>query len=132
MSYKKGLVLALFLLFAGCGEKIYEKNYHKPSQPISCIRLQAKNPITFFTFSKIYHFTSDKNCPFTLHANSHYVASCAAAKAKALGSDFDGYLRLSLYEKDRLLYRNQMDFKGALRQEIAKKLFDRMRKAIGF
>ncbi len=115
---------------AGCQQKVYKKIYHKPSHPITCLRLEAKNPITAFMLKKEYPFST--SCPFRLRTLSHYVTTCTSAKAKALGTDFDGYLRLELYEGNRLLYRNQQDFKGCLRQNIVHTLFRALRRDMNF
>ncbi len=77
-------------------------------------------------------YTFSTSCPFRLRSLSHYVTTCTSAKAKALGTDFDGYLRLELYEGDKLLYRNQQDFKGCLRQNIIHTLFVALRRDMNF
>ncbi|BCD67291.1 hypothetical protein [Nitratiruptor sp. YY09-18] len=118
------------MFFIGCGQKIYEKKYSAPSKHITCLKLQTSNPLTKYYIEKLYNFS--QNCPFILRTTSHFVSSCSSAKAKALGSDFDGFLRLELFENGRLLYRNQADFKGCLRQDLVKRLFMRMRKVQKF
>ncbi|MDD3770606.1 MAG: hypothetical protein PHV10_08370 [Sulfuricurvum sp.] len=39
-------------------------------------------------------------------------AACSSASAKALGSDFDGYVRITIFENGRTIARAQMDYKG--------------------
>ena len=105
---------ALCLLLSACSQKVYHKIYAKPSKPIQCLSLQSDNPLVRYYLSR-YHFV--KNCPFHLKTLSHFVTSCTSAVAKSIGSDTDGYLRFELYENKKLLFRNQIDFKGCLRQK---------------
>ncbi len=116
----------LGLLITGCDQKVYEKIYSKPTTKITCLRLKSDNPITKYLLHQEYNFTLQ--CPFTLKTTSHFVSTCTSAKAKALGSDFDGYLRLELWQNDRLLYRNQMDFKGCLDKHVVHTLLKRLQK----
>lgn len=116
----------LGLLITGCEQKVYEKIYAQPTSKITCLRLKADNPITEYLLRQEYHFTTD--CPYTLKTVSHFISTCTSAKTRALGSDFDGYLRLELWQKGRLLYRNQIDFKGCLDKTIVHTLFKRLQK----
>jgi len=120
--------LCALVVLSGCEQKLYEKHYSKPSQPIDCLQLASSDPLTKYYLHQEYNFT--KECPFLLRTTSHYVSTCTSAKAKALGSDFDGFLRLELYEGDKLLYRNQADFKGCLRPRFVHMLFGRLRSAM--
>ncbi|BCD61330.1 hypothetical protein NitYY0826_C0169 [Nitratiruptor sp. YY08-26] len=130
MRYKILVGLLALLLFAGCNQKIYEKKYAKASKPITCLQLQVKNPLTKLYLAQEYKFSAQ--CPFILRTTSHFVTTCTSAYAKALGSDFDGFLRLELYENKKLLYRNQIDFKGCLQLSTTHKLFQAMRQAMHF
>jgi len=126
--------LVALLLVAGCGKKeIYEKIYEKPHRPVSCLKIEAKNDITRYVLLKNPKLKqlAAQQCPFTLKAISHYVTSCTSAQAKALGSDFDGFLRLELFENGKLLYRNQRDFKGCLNEGIVESLVKKMEQRIG-
>ncbi|MRI58296.1 MAG: hypothetical protein C6H99_02185 [Epsilonproteobacteria bacterium] len=114
------------LLFFGCEKRIYRHKYAEPSRPITCLKLQSDNLLTKSLLQDRYRFTDD--CPFRLKTTSHFVSTCTSAKAKALGSDFDGFLRFELYERDRLLYRGQIDFKGCLSEGVVSRLFDLLRK----
>ncbi len=116
-----GSLLAI-LFVTGCEKKIYQKEYAKPSTAVTCLRLESDNLLTKMLLQKLYSFSQE--CPFVLKTTSHFISSCTSARAKALGSDFDGFLRLELFEKGKLLFRDQMDFKGCLDEEIVRKLFD--------
>jgi len=114
------------LLFWGCEKKIYQKEYDKPTTPVTCLKLQSDNLLTKTLLQKLYPFSEE--CPFVLKTTSHFVSTCTSARAKALGSDFDGFLRLELYEKNRLLFRDQIDFKGSLDERVSRQLFDIVRR----
>ncbi|BCD59419.1 MULTISPECIES: hypothetical protein [unclassified Nitratiruptor] len=125
MRYK--LLLGLLpLLFLGCESRVYKKIYAYPSIPITCLKLKASNPIVAYALQKRIDFQN--SCPFILKTTSHFVATCSSAKAKALGSDFDGFLRLELFENNKLLYRDQVDFKGCITQKIVDTLLQSLQK----
>ncbi len=125
VRYKFIFWALLGLILVGCDQKIYEKIYSKPSTKITCLRLKSDNPITEYLLRQEYTFSS--HCPYTLKTTSHFISTCSSAKAKALGSDFDGYLRLELWQNKRLLYRNQIDFKGCLDKRVVHTLFFRLK-----
>ena len=126
--------LLAIVIVVGCGKKeIYEKIYEKPHQPVTCLKIEAKNYIARFILLKnpTLKRLSSKSCPFTLKATSHFVTTCTSAQAKALGNDFDGFLRLELFENGKLLYRNQRDFKGCLDEAVVESLVERMKRSVG-
>jgi len=126
------LLLAALWLLAGCERQIYEAIYAKPSRPITCIDVEADEITRFVLLKNPTLKTLQKRaCPFRLKATSRYVTSCTSAQAKALGSDFDGFLRLELYEEGRLLYRNQQDFKGCLTDAVVDRLVGKLKEHYG-
>ena len=127
---RKFLYCFLFLVLIGCGERVYKKIYAKPSHNIDCLTLHSDNPLTTYFLEQEFNFT--QQCPFILKTTSHFITVCTSARARSLGSDFDGYLRLELYEEKRLLYRNQLDFKGCLRKEDVHTLFQAMKRDMMF
>jgi len=126
----KGLLGALLpLLLIGCGGgEIYEGKFGSPSHRIECLRVTSEDSILRFLLSKNGSISRLKrsSCPFEIRATAHFVTSCTSPQAKALGSDFDGFLRLELLENGRLLYRNQQDFKGPLTQRVVDTLVERL------
>jgi hypothetical protein len=125
-------VPGLLVLLVGCERDLYEATYAKPSRPITCIDVEA-DEITRYVLLKnpILKTLQKRECPFALKVTSRYITSCTSAQAKALGSDFDGFLRLELYEDGRLLYRNQQDFKGCLTGAVVDRLVDKMKERYG-
>ena len=67
-----------------------------------------------------------------LKITSNYITSCSSANAKALGSDFDGFVRFEIYKDEKLIYRNQRDFKGRFDDKIAKSLIEKIKKDLIF
>lgn len=131
LARSKILLLALAAILAGCGKKeIYEKIYEKPHRPLACLHIEANDDIARFLLLKNLYLKKmqKEHCPFELKATAHFVKSCTSAQAKALGSDFDGFLRLELYENGKLLYRNQRDFKGALNDTVVKSLVEKVKR----
>jgi len=125
----------LTLLFAGCSDiytKVYDKELAK--KPISCINIKSDNLIIENIvkenpfIKKIYK----KSCPFTLKITSNYITSCSSLNAKALGSDFDGFVRFEVLKGVHLIYRNQRDFKGEFNENVAGSLINKMRRDLKF
>lgn len=123
---KRVIFVFIALFFIGCRERVYKKLYAKPHHHIDCLTLHSDNPLTTYFLEQEFNFT--QQCPFILKTTSHFITVCTSARARSLGSDFDGYLRLELYEGKRLLYRNQLDFKGCLKKEDVHRLFQAMKK----
>ncbi|NPA03552.1 MAG: hypothetical protein GXO61_01695 [Epsilonproteobacteria bacterium] len=113
-----GLLLATLL---GCEKKIYQRHYTTASTKIKCLTLQSDNLLIKELLKPLYPFS--KKCPFTLKTTSNFLSQCTSAYSKAFGSDFDGFLRLEVFEREKLLFRNQIDFKGSLDEKVVKKLF---------
>ncbi len=132
---KSNLLLALLLL-AGCGKKeIYEKIYDKQSaqKPIHCLHIEADDLTRYILLKNDFlRRLSSASCPLVLQATAHYVTSCKSAQAKALGSDFDGFLRLSVRREGRSIYRVQQDFKGCLNANVVNNLVQRMKERLHF
>ena len=136
MKYKiLGLLFAALFIF-GCEKKIYTKIYDKnlANKKINCLKISSDNVLIGYIVEKnpFIKKLSKKSCPYTLKITSNYVTSCSSSQAKALGSDFDGYVRFEIFKNSRLLYRSQRDFKGKFDKNIAKSLIDEMKKDLKF
>lgn len=53
-----------------------------------------------------------------------HCAKCSSPSAKALGSDFDGYVRITIFEEGKTIARAQMDYKGEPSPEMIQKIYD--------
>ena len=136
MRYKiLGLLFAaLFIL--GCEKKIYTKIYDKnlAKEKINCLKISSNNVIIGYIVGKnpFIKKLSKKSCPYTLKITSNYVTYCKSPAAKALSSDFDGYVRFEIYKNRKLFYRSQRDFKGKFDEDVANSLIDKMRRDLKF
>ncbi len=70
-------------------------------------------------------FKRDTNALILLDVYVHH-AHCTNAKSKSLGADFDGYIRITLTEKNTTIARAQMDFKGEPKKEHVQKVYIRL------
>lgn len=105
-----GYFLPLFLFFfSACEEKIYSKKFDYTTT-LSCLALKGDNENVACILEDKIHVTPA--CEQYIYIESNYVESCNAYMTKSLGNDFDGYVRFSLFDKKKLLYKNQQDFKG--------------------
>ncbi len=128
-------LLAAFFIFSGCRE-IYTKIYNEKEakKPISCLNIESDNLVIEYVVKNRPFIKKllKKECPYLLKITSNYVTSCSSAQAKALGSDFDGFVRFEILKDNGLIYRNQRDFKGTFDNFVADSLIDRMRKDLNF
>ncbi len=130
------IVLVFTIFFSGCEKKIYTKIYDEKlaKEPISCLNLKYDNEIVGYIIKNRPPIKKllKNECPFTLSIVSHYVTSCSSARAKALGSDFDGFVRFEILKNGRLIYRNQRDFKGYFDESVSDSLINKMLKDLNF
>ncbi len=127
------LIISLFL---GCEKKIYTKIYDQEEvkKPISCLHISSDNLLIedVVKNTPFIKKLSKKECPVNLKITSHYVTSCSSARAKALGSDFDGFVRFEIIKNGKLIYRNQRDFKDCFTEDTAQTLIKRLKKDLNF
>jgi hypothetical protein len=71
----------------------------------------------------------DENSPTKIEVYVHRAA-CSSASAKALGSDFDGYVRITIFEEGKTIARAQMDYKGEPSSEMIQHLYDTLIKKL--
>jgi len=133
----KYFAMFLTIIFlAGCDKKIYTKIYDEKEakKPISCLNIKSDNLLIEDVIKKSPFIKKlyKKECPVVLKITSHYVTSCSSARAKALGSDFDGFVRFEIIKNEKLVYRNQRDFKGSFTQDTAETLIKRLKKDLNF
>ncbi len=66
---------------------------------------------------------TDENSPTTIEVYVH-CAKCSSPSARALGSDFDGYVRITVFENAQTIARAQMDYKGEPSPEMVQTIHD--------
>ena len=127
----------LALLFFGCSSApIYSsiENEKLAKEAIPCLQISSLNDIARYILLKHPFFKKlqKRDCPWRVEIDAHFISSCTSAKARALGSDFDGFLRLSLFKGEVRFYRAQIDFKGCLNQKVINHLLKQMQKELHF
>jgi hypothetical protein len=121
------VVLSLFLL-SGCLKKeIYTKIYDKSEIGLNLksVSLSGDN---FFLLDKVEKSLKKRGLSikedslYKIKLISHYVVSCSNPIVKSTGSDFDGFIRLSLLKNSTEIYRCQQDFKVKVTQDMVDRL----------
>lgn len=114
------LPFLLTLLLTGCIEqKIYteisipSRIGHPPSS------VQLIDPIGNLQIP----FERDTNSTTKIEVYVH-CAKCSSASARALGSDFDGYVRITIFDGEETIARAQMDYKGKPTPESIQAIHD--------
>jgi hypothetical protein len=114
------LPFLLFLLLGGCMERKIYSEVSDPSRighpPLS---VQLIDPTGNLKTS----LKTDSNSTTKIEVYVH-CAKCSSASAKALGSDFDGYVRITIFENGKTIARAQMDYKGEPTPQMIQKIYD--------
>jgi hypothetical protein len=71
----------------------------------------------------------DEESPTKIEVYIHRAA-CSSPSAKALGSDFDGYVRITIFEESKTIARAQMDYKGEPTADMTQHLYDTLIKKL--
>lgn len=108
MLVKTLVALLASLILSGCIEReIYTQINDKTiiSHPPSSVRVEDLSNMLKTDF---------RNSPEAAIKISLYVhcAKCTNAQSRSLGSDFDGYIRITVSKENRTIARAQMDYKG--------------------
>ena len=111
---KKLLLSFLFLFFAGCEEKypIYSKSYFDMAEKIDCVHIVTSYEWIKQRLHKDLARYKNAECAYILKASFHDITTCNSSFSRASEKDFTGYVTFELYEKERLLYKVQSDFKN--------------------
>jgi hypothetical protein len=106
-----GLVfLAGYLLLATGCQEIYSQFCSDKREKIDCLRpadAEARGVLQ-------QHLSgfADDTCGYMFQVVRHEVKACSDPKAKAIGSDFDGYVKFQVFRDGVCYYRVQMDYKS--------------------
>lgn len=104
------LLLALLpLLLAGC-HKVYSQFCGETQEKIGCLR--PADPLSEEVLRRYMAGVEEGSCPYVLKVSHYEVTACSAPRAKALGSDFDGYVKLQVFREGVCYYRAQLDYKS--------------------
>jgi len=69
--------------------------------------------------------TNDPNARVSVIVYIH-SAHCTNAQSKSLGSDFDGYIRITIKENNTQIARAQMDYKGEPDGDKIRQVYDHL------
>ena len=106
----------LFLL-AGCENKnpVYSGfcDDANVSLPLHCVKVDIKNDIILS--GNLEEAMKDKissNCPYSAKGEIYRTAKCNSIEAKSIGADFNGYVRINIFQGNKCIYKVQSDFKN--------------------
>jgi len=124
---KKDLFLLLCLLFlSGCLEREIYTDISDPSyisHPPSALHIKD------LSSTLKSDFKNDSNAPIRLEVYTHSV-QCTNAKSRSLGTDFDGYIRITIKEQNTTIARAQMDYKGEPDAQKVQYVYDHLIKQL--
>lgn len=115
--------LLAILTLSGCLEReIYTEITDKSAidHPPASVRIDDQS-------GALRNLKSDPNAPVSLQVYIH-SAHCTNAQSRSLGSDFDGYIRITLKENNATIARAQMDYKGEPDSDKIQQVYDHLLK----
>jgi hypothetical protein len=122
-------VISLFfitLIFSGCFEReiyteVMDKRYisHPPAS-VLVVDLEGNLKSGF---------PSNPTSPISVHVYTHR-AHCTNAQSRSLGSDFDGYVRITIKDGNTTIARAQSDYKGGATPEMVQTIYTELLKQL--
>jgi len=134
---KAGLVVILLLLTSCKDDSLFIKKYAdiKGAKVVKSFSFDTDN---YYLLDKVqrsfrkFGFDSSKRSKYRISLTSHYVINCKNPVVHALGADFNGFIRLSLFSGKKELYRIQKDFKTRVTNDMIDSIVKRFLKDNGF
>ncbi len=122
--------ICLFLL-AGCESRnpVYSGfcDDVNVSLPLPCIKVDIKNDIILSgNFKEAMKDKISSNCPYRAQGEIYRTVKCNSIEAKSIGADFNGYVRINIFQGDKCIYKAQSDFKNDEDAAI-KRVLDRLK-----
>lgn len=108
------------LILTGCMER---QIYSEISDPSRIGHPPARVAVIDPTGDLKTSLKTDADSPTRIEVYVH-CAKCSSASAKALGSDFDGYVRITIFDNGSTIARAQMDYKGEPTPDMIQKIYD--------
>jgi len=131
-GFLKYLTTILFILILSCEKPFYSKIYDESYVgKIKCLSIESSDTLLKHQILKYLDKNLlNQNCKFSLVVYSKYLTQCNNPQVKAFGADFDGYIRLTVVDKEKNfeIYRIQTDFKGYPEEIIIKKMILKLEK----
>jgi hypothetical protein len=120
-------LLLLSLLLGGC-HQVYSQFCGETKERIACLR--PADALSEEVLRRYLPGVEDVACPYVLQVSHYEVTACSAPRAKALGSDFDGYAKLQVFRDGSCYYRAQLDYKSGDWQDALPKLTQALKKEL--
>ncbi|MDD2781366.1 hypothetical protein [Sulfuricurvum sp.] len=114
-------VLLLFILIGCLEREIYTEITDTSIISHPPITLQIEDPNSILKSD----FKTDSASPIKMTIYIH-CTKCTNAQSKSFGSDFDGYIRITLTDNNRTLARAQMDYKGEATPKEVAQVYDHL------
>lgn len=108
------------LILAGCMER---EIYSELSDPSRIGHPPSSVQVIDLSGNLKTALKTDPHSTTKIEVYVHRTA-CNSASAKALGSDFDGYVRITIFDNSRTIARAQMDYKGEPSQQMIQKPYE--------
>ena len=119
---KAFFLLLTIMTLTGCLDReIYTEIADKSIVSHPPATLQIEDPSGLFKST----FKTDPASPIKMSVYIH-CAKCTNAQSKSLGSDFDGYIRITLSEDNLTIARAQMDYKGEATSDEVQQVYDHL------
>ncbi len=118
------LLTGALLLVTGCRET-YSQFCTQRAEKIDCLR--PADASAEAVLNEHLPDVADEQCAYTFRLLHHEVKACTDPKAKAVGSDFDGYVKLQVFYGGVCYYRVQTDYKSGSWRSTLPELVKRMK-----
>jgi hypothetical protein len=119
---KIAFILAAIVAFSGCLDPEIYAEVNDPSiiaHPPSAIH------VIVLSGTLHPHLPIDQNAPMSVKVYIHR-ANCTNAQSRSLGSDFDGYIRITIAKNNSIVARAQSDFKGIPDEKRVQSVYDNL------
>ncbi len=126
--------LIILFLFISCkDDTIFIKRYVDTKEAIKVKSLSFETDNYYLldkverSFKKFGFKVDDKDKQrYHIKLSSHYVINCANPVVHAVGADFSGYIRLSLFDNKKEIYRIQKDFRSKVTDDMIDMIVQRL------
>lgn len=111
-------IACIYLLFlSGCESKnpVYSGfcDDTNVSLPLHCVKVDMQNDIILSSnFKETMKDKISNNCPYNVKGEIYRTAKCNSIEAKSIGVDFNGYVRINIFQGNKCIYKVQSDFKN--------------------
>lgn len=102
-------LLIYITIFLGCDNKIYKEN--KLNSDLNCLKITTLEENDLQIAEQFFNIDQN-SCEYNLLIEPYFAHNCNNPVIKSVGSDFDGYVSLKIFQNNQLVFKSQTDFKG--------------------